>query len=217
MIDLLNERKQIIIQHAVTKGLNPNAEMKDSGVKWIGEIPKEWNIIRIKYLAKLQSGSNLTSLEISDSGDFPVFGGNGVRGYFSKYNCDGSFVLIGRQGALCGNINYGNGKFWATEHAVVCYPQREYNTFWFGEVLRLMNLGQYSLASAQPGLAVERIKGLFLPYPPFEEQKEIASFLKVRLSKIDSNMNHCKKIISLLQERKQIIINEVVTGKVKVC
>lgn len=216
MIDLLNERKKIIIQNAVTKGLDENVEMKDSGVEWIGMIPKHWKIIRIKHLAKLQSGSNLTSNEISDTGSYPVYGGNGLRGFYGSYNCEGSYVLIGRQGALCGNINYAEDKFWATEHAVVCYPKKKYNTLWFGEVLRLMDLGQYSLASAQPGLAVERIKGLYMPYPSIEEQNKIALFLKQNIGKIDLYARHCQRQITLLQERKQIIINEVVTGKVKV-
>ena len=216
MIDLLNERKQIIIQNAVTKGLVENVEMKDSSVEWIGMIPKHWEIIKIKHLAKLQSGSNLTSNEISDTGSYPVYGGNGLRGFYGSYNCEGSYVLIGRQGALCGNINYAEDKFWATEHAVVCYPKKTYNTLWFGEVLRLMNLGQYSLASAQPGLAVERIKGLYVPNPSIEEQNKIALFLKQNIGKIDLYARHCQRQIALLQERKQIIINEVVTGKVKV-
>lgn len=216
MIDLLNERKQIIIQNAVTKGLDDKVEMKDSGVEWIGMIPKHWEIIRIKHLAKLQSGSNLTSNEISDTGSYPVYGGNGLRGFYGSYNCEGSYVLIGRQGALCGNINYAEDKFWATEHAVVCYPKKKYNTLCFGEVLRLMNLGQYSLASAQPGLAVERIKGLYVPNPSIEEQNKIALFLKQNIDKIDLYARHCQRQIALLQERKQIIINEVVTGKVKV-
>ena len=216
MIDLLNERKQIIIQNAVTKGLDENVEIKDSSVEWIGMIPKHWEIIKIKHLAKLQSGSNLTSNEISDTGSYPVYGGNGLRGFYGSYNCEGSYVLIGRQGALCGNINYAEDKFWATEHAVVCYPKKTYNTLWFGEVLRLMNLGQYSLASAQPGLAVERIKGLYVPNPSIEEQNKIALFLKQNIGKIDLYARHCQRQIALLQERKQIIINEVVTGKVKV-
>ena len=216
MIDLLNERKQIIIQNAVTKGLDDKVEMKDSGVEWIGMIPKHWEIIKIKHLAKLQSGSNLTSNEISDTGSYPVYGGNGLRGFYGSYNCEGSYVLIGRQGALCGNINYAEDKFWATEHAVVCYPKKTYNTLWLGEVLRLMNLGQYSLASAQPGLAVERIKGLYVPNPSIEEQNKIALFLKQNIGKIDLYARHCQRQITLLQERKQIIINEVVTGKVKV-
>lgn len=216
MIDLLNERKQIIIQHAVTKGLDPKAEMVDSGVEWIGKMPKGWKLIKIKYLAKLQSGSNLTSLEISDSGEVPVYGGNGLRGYYNRYNCDGTYVLIGRQGALCGNINYGKGKFWATEHAVVCHPKMNYKTLWFGEVLRVMNLGQYSQASAQPGLAVEKINNLVLPCPLLEEQDVISSYLEKEISVFNDGIQKCINRITLLRERKQIIINEVVTGKVKV-
>lgn len=217
MIDLLNERKQIIIQHAVTKGLDPKAEMVESGVEWIGRMPRGWKLIKIKYLAKLQSGTNLTSLEILDSGEYPVYGGNGLRGYYNTFNCNGSYVLIGRQGALCGNINYGEGKFWATEHAVVCYPKMKFETFWFGEVLRVMNLGQYSQASAQPGLAVEKIKNLVVPCPSYEEQKIINSYLKREVSIFNNGIEKCLSSITLLRERKQIIINEVVTGKVKIC
>lgn len=216
MIDLLNERKQIIIQHAVTKGLNPNAKRKHSGVEWIGDVPEGWEIVRLKFLAKLQSGSNLTSEQISDEGDYPVYGGNGIRGYYGDYNCHGDFALIGRQGALCGNVNYAKGKFWATEHAVVCYPRKPYNLLWFGEILKCMNLGQYSLASAQPGLAVERIKGLQMPYPTIEEQNKIAKFIEKVSHPISQAIASAERKISLLRERKQIIINEVVTGKVKV-
>ncbi len=216
MIDLLNERKQIIIQHAVTKGLNNNAKLKYSGVEWIGEVPEGWKIVRLKFIAKLQSGTNLTSEQISNEGEYPVYGGNGLRGYHGDYNCDGDFALIGRQGALCGNINCAHGKFWATEHAVVCYPKKEFNLVWLCEILRCMNLGQYSLASAQPGLAVDRIKGLQMPFPSINEQNEIAAYIENFSAPISQAIASAERKIALLRERKQIIINEVVTGKVKV-
>lgn len=70
-------------------------------------------------MATLKSGNNLTTYDFLEGEEgYPVYGGNGFRGYFSHYSNDGDFVLIGRQGALCGNINYAHGKFWATAHAV---------------------------------------------------------------------------------------------------
>ena len=215
MIDLLNERKQIIINRAVTKGLNPNAKMKDSGVEWIGEVPEEWEVRKLKHIAKLQSGETISSDSFTETG-YPVFGGNGFRGYTNRFTNDGDYVLIGRQGALCGNVNYAHGQFFASEHAVVVYPHKHENIVWLGEVIRTSNLNQYSQSAAQPGLAVSLIQNICYPYPPKEEREEIALYIAKNIKVIDEGIKNYQEQISLLQERKQIIINEVVTGKVKV-
>lgn len=219
MIDALNERKQIIITRAVTRGLNPDAPLRDSGIDWLGQIPEHWSIRKIKYFARLRSGKNLTSEQITPNKQenlFPVFGGNGLRGYYTKYNTDGEFAIIGRQGALCGNINYAVGQFWATDHAVVCTPIFDYPLLWFGETLKVANLNQYATQSAQPGLSVERVKNVSLPCPPNDEMASIAVYIQKIISDYTPAINQCERMISLLQERKQIIINEVVTGKTKV-
>ena len=215
MIDLLNERKQIIINRAVTKGLNPNAKMKDSGVEWIGEVPEGWEVRKLKHIAKLQSGDTISSDSFTETG-YPVFGGNGFRGYTNRYTNDGDYVLIGRQGALCGNVNYAHGQFFASEHAVVVYPHKHENIVWLGEVIRASNLNQYSQSAAQPGLAVSLIQNICYPYPPKEEREGIALYIAKNIKVIDEGIKNYQEQISLLQERKQIIINEVVTGKVRV-
>lgn len=89
---------------------------KDSGVEWIGEIPERWEVKKLKHVANLRSGNNLTS---EQNGDYRVYNGNGLRGYYDNFNHDGRFVLVGRQGALCGNIHYTEKQFWATDHAVI--------------------------------------------------------------------------------------------------
>lgn len=215
MIELLNERKQIIINNAVTKGLDPNVKMKDSGVEWIGEIPEGWEVRKLKHIAKLQSGDTINSDRFTEYG-YPVYGGNGFRGYTDRYTNDGEYVLIGRQGALCGNVNYAKGQFFASEHAVVVYPHKEENLIWLGEVIRASNLNQYSQSAAQPGLAVGLIQNIYYPYPTTEEKEKIALFIEKNIQNIDRAISNCNTQISLLQERKLIIINEVVTGKVKV-
>lgn len=215
MIDLLNERKQIIINNAVTKGLDPNVKMKDSGVEWIGEIPEGWEVRKLKHIAKLQSGDTINSDRFTEYG-YPVYGGNGFRGYTDRYTNDGEYVLIGRQGALCGNVNYAKGQFFASEHAVVVYPHKEENLIWLGEVIRASNLNQYSQSAAQPGLAVGLIQNIYYPYPTTEEKEKIALFIEKNIQNIDRAISNCNTQISLLQEHKLIIINEVVTGKVKV-
>ena len=214
MIELLNERKQIIINNAVTKGLDPTAKMKPSGIPWLGNIPAHWEVRKLKQIARLQSGETINSEMFTESG-YPVFGGNGFRGYTDTYNHDGNYILIGRQGALCGNINYAHGHFFATEHAVVVYPFKYEDIIWLGELLRSSNLNQYSQSAAQPGLSVSVIGNICYPYPPDKEKKKISTYLQSVLPKIENGINICNDRIDLLQERKQIIINEVVTGKVK--
>ncbi|WP_416638112.1 restriction endonuclease subunit S [Pseudomonas sp. OHS18] len=136
-----------------------------------GQYPRHWTSQKLKYVASLQSGEGITSDDISDVGEYPVYGGNGVRGYTSSYTHDGTYPLIGRQGALCGNINYASGKFWASEHAVVVSVHRNYVARWLGEVLRSMNLNQYSQSAAQPGISVEVIENLPIPVPPSQSRK----------------------------------------------
>ncbi|HCI14383.1 MAG: hypothetical protein A2063_00220 [Gallionellales bacterium GWA2_60_142] len=208
--------KQSLINETVTRGLDKTVAMKDSGVEWIGEVPAHWEVKRIKDLSSLQSGNTIVSEQIEKAGLYPVYGGNGLRGYFSIYTNNGDYILIGRQGALCGNINYVSGKFWASEHAVVVYLNRSINMKWYGEMLRVMNLNQYSVSAAQPGLAVDRIKRLLLPVPPFEEQQTIAAYLDSKTTHIDRIVAALNTQIDKLRELRKTLINDVVTGKIKV-
>lgn len=236
-IELLREKRQALITHAVTNGLNStnspgtnsnaegdpqakgqdgpsNVKMKDSGVQWLGEVPEHWEVKKLKWLASLQSGDFITSETIGSEGEYPVFGGNGLRGYTDRFTHEGSYVLIGRQGALCGNVNYSYGRFWASEHAVVVSPYRPVVTTWLGELLRIMNLNQYSVASAQPGLAVERIVDLSIPIPSLEEQGQIAQYILRETGHINSVLSKTEISIVLLKERRSTLITAAVTGQI---
>lgn len=216
LIELLKEKRQAVISHAVTKGLNPNAPMKYSGVEWLGEVPEHWSVAKLSYFLKLLSGDGITSDQIEPEGEYPVMGGNGFRGYTSNYNCDGDYALIGRQGALCGNINIAKGKFFASEHAVVVYPYINFNLTFLSEFLRFMNLGQYSVSAAQPGISVERINGLKIAIPPFDEQTLIGYSIEKIIYKFDSLTDNAKTMIETLKERKTALISAAVTGKIDV-
>jgi type I restriction enzyme S subunit len=216
LIALLNEQKQAIIHRAVTRGLDPDAPLKPSGVEWLGEIPTHWEIRRIKNLANLKSGDGITAERIEETGDYAVYGGNGLRGYTDSYTHEGDYVLIGRQGALCGNINYAQGKFWASEHALVASPVIKFNPLWFGELLRVMNLNQYSISAAQPGLAVERINILKLPYPTEDEQNTIANWITIETRGINDAIRKAIGQIDLIREYRTRLIADVVTGKLDV-
>jgi len=216
LIELLKEKRISLINYLVTKGLNPETELKNSGIEWIGKMPIGWETKKLKYVADLKSGKNITSEQIDNEGAYPVYGGNGLRGFFSNYTHNGNFILIGRQGALCGNINYANGKFWASEHAVVVTLEKGNNIIYVGEVLRTMNLNRYSQSAAQPGLAVEEIAALHIPVPPYEEQNKIAEYISVQTSKIDETVKKIQERIGLLNEFRKSLISSAVTGKIDV-
>jgi type I restriction enzyme S subunit len=220
-IKLLEEYKQALINQAVTGKIDvrtgkPYPAYKDSGVEWLGQVPEHWEVLRLKYVARLRSGESITSERIEETGDYPVYGGNGIRGFTSSFTHEGEFVLIGRQGALCGNINYANGRFWASEHAVVVHPLRKCLTHWLGELLRAMNLNQYSIAAAQPGLAVERIQNLAIPFPPIDEQEQIDQYIKNQVNAFEAAIAADRRAIELLEEFRMRLIADVVTGKLDV-
>ena len=125
---------------------------------------------------EFKSGNSLKADQIDTAGDYPVYGGNGLRGYTSTYNHDGEFALIGRQGALCGNMNYSVGKAYFTEHAVVVDADENNDTKFLYYMLDTMNLGQYSDQSAQPGLAVNKLVKLENLFPKKEEQRRIGRY-----------------------------------------
>jgi restriction endonuclease, S subunit len=215
-LETLEQFKKSVIHEAVTKGLDPTVPMKPSGVEWIGEVPEHWGIKKLKYLCKMNSGMNLTSEEISEVGDYPVYGGNGIRGYYSKYNNDSSCVLVGRQGALCGNIQLGVAPFWATDHAVVVKELSGYGKKYAFYALTAMNLNRLSMAAAQPGLSVEKIICEFSPVPPSVEQESIASALESKVVGIETVLETKYEQLEILKQQRQSVIFEYVTGKRRV-
>ena len=147
----------------------------------------------------LKAGKFVSANDISpeyNKGLYPCFGGNGIRGYVADYTHDGKFPLIGRQGALCGNVNLASGKFHATEHAVVVQPKIEMNVHWLYYALNAMNLGQYATGAAQPGLAVSKLETLSIEIPNISEQNKIAQ----TLYKVEQLVNFRKQQLAKLDE-----------------
>jgi len=154
------------------------------------EIPATWKWVRIGQIFTLQAGKNKTASDIEEEPKeekiYPCYGGNGLRGYVDESNVEGRHVLIGRQGALCGNINFAEDKFWATEHAVVVYQYANTSVAWAGYFLRALNLNQYATSVAQPGLAVGTVENVLIPLPPLEEQYRIAEMIEKVFSILDT-------------------------------
>lgn len=192
-------------------------KMKDSGIEWIGEIPEGWEVVPVKRLCTMQAGKNLTSEQIAPEGTYPVYGGNGIRGFFSDYNCDGQFLTVGRQGALCGNVHKINGKVWATEHAVITTPSSYTILDFLYYLLIGMDLNQYvSSTAAQPGLAVGTLLNLKTCYPCSTlEQTQISNYLNAKCSEIDVMLTKTRSSIEEYKKLKQAVITQAVTKGVR--
>ena len=158
----------------------------------------EWEQRKLGEVAQeFKSGNFLKADEIDIAGDYPVYGGNGLRGYTSTYNHDGEFALIGRQGALCGNMNYSVGKAYFTEHAVVVEADENNDTRFLYCMLDIMNLGQYSDQSAQPGLAVNKLIKLENFFPQKEEQQQIGWYFNTLDHLITLHQRKCDEMKTL--------------------
>ncbi len=174
----------------------------------LGIIPKEWEVKRLgEICSHFKSGTTITSKQISEKGKYPVYGGNGLRGYSDTYTHDGAYILIGRQGALCGNINYVEGRNYISEHAIAV--QSFENIQWLKYKLDYWNLNKFSESSAQPGLSVEKLVRYKLTVPPIDEQKKIAEILSVW----DDAIEKQTRLIDALICRKRALMQQLLTGK----
>lgn len=215
MIDALNERKQIIITRAVTRGLNPDAPLRDSGIDWLGEIPSHWDFCKLKYFIRIKSGDSISNTQLSDNGKYLVYGGGEPLGRYNQYNINKGNIVIGRVGARCGCITPIYEKAWATDNALVVSCEGiDYQYLIY--CLIAADLNKIASSNAQPLLTGTKVKNTYIAIPNLAEQKEIVSHVGKATKSLYLSIANCERMISLLLERKQIIINEVVTGKKKV-
>ena len=215
----IQAEKQRLIQSGKLKKEKPLPEITEDEKPF--EIPEGWMWVRIGQIFSLQAGKNITSANIYEQKDlkhlYLCYGGNGVRGYVSSFNREGHFALIGRQGALCGNINVAKGKFYATEHAVVVDHFNQSDVKWGEWFLKALNLNQYATATAQPGLAVSTIIKVLIPLPPLAEQKRIVSKIEELLPLVDRYEQAWTKLEDFNrrfpEDMKKSILQQAIQGK----
>ena len=175
----------------------------------IGLIPDDWEVKRLGEIAFLKSGKTI-DFSTTKEGIYPCYGGNGIRTYIPFYSYDGAFPIIGRQGELCGNVQYANGKFYATEHAVVCTPNSNVDSKWLYYQLIKADINKYKTGNAQPGISVDKINNeVCIPLPPLPEQQRIAK----ALSDADALISTTEKLIQKKENIKQGTMQELLTGK----
>ena len=176
------------------------------------EFEGEWQENYVNEICnEFKSGKAIKADLILDVGTYPVFGGNGLRGYTSTYNHDGLFVLIGRQGALCGNVRSVIGKTYITEHAIAVNGNNKSDTNFLHYLFLQMDLGRFSDQSAQPGLAVNKLLKLKVITPRIDEQRKIANLLRL----LDERIATQNKIIEDLKKLKSAIIEIEYSPKTK--
>ena len=178
----------------------------------IGVIPQEWDVVALDAACRMKSGEGITAASIDHVSQYPCYGGNGLRGYTSRFTHDGSFALIGRQGALCGNVVGVKGRFFASEHALVVTAKEGTTIRYLTYVLGRMRLNQFSESSAQPGLSVSKLLGLPLAIPPTEaEQLAIAT----ALSDVDALLGGLARLIAKKRDLKQAAMQQLLTGQTR--
>ena len=218
--ETIEKYKQIkagMMQDLFTRGLDENGKLRPTYpqapdlYKYSKEldrhIPKEWDVKRLDEIGEMKSGDGITAKNIFITGMYPVYGGNGLRGYTSNYTHEGEYVLIGRQGALCGNINKASGKFFASEHAVVVTLYDDNNVDWVFYKYTDLNLNQYSEASAQPGLSVQKISKIKIDIPKGPEQKNIS----IRLNLVDKKIKLEAEYLNKYKQIKQGLMKRLLT------
>ncbi|WP_234435743.1 restriction endonuclease subunit S [Streptomyces sp. NRRL F-2747] len=179
--------------------------MRLTRIGWLQglSIPSDWTESKVKYVAPgMQAGEAITAESIDPTGTYPVYGGNGLRGYTEQKTHHGTCILIGRQGALCGNVHLVSGEYWASEHAIVARPGDTVDPRWLAHLLEVMNLGQYSQTAAQPGIGTAQINALSVPVPPAHEQSVIADYLDRETSRIDTLIEEQQRLIAMLRNRR---------------
>ena len=194
MVDALKKYKRGAIAH-ILSGKNKEFSSTSSWMqKTLGDLCSEF-----------RSGRNISSTLIHKTGDYPVYGGNGIRGYCDQYSHEGEYVVIGRQGALCGNVRIIQGQNYLSEHAIAVRANADNDTGFLLYLLDFMKLGQYSDQGAQPGLAVNKLLRLKCTVPDKKTQSKIASFLL----RLDSQISNQEKMLSVLAYQREAFLQQL--------
>ena len=221
VVKLLDEQKQVIIHRAVTRGLDKNARLKDSGVPWFGKVPSHWKVIRLKAITK-----NLNPIRIPLSASvrgsmtkkrYPYYGASGVIDKVDKYLFDEETILVAEDGAnlVLRNLPLvlkATGKYWVNNHAHILRLEKGEIDFYVA-LMETMDFRPWITGAAQPKLTKDRFMAMEILWPPLEEQSDIVDSIEKNTKPISLATEKIKKEIALLEEFRTALISEVVTGK----
>ena len=216
LLERIKAEKERLVKEGKIKKSKKSAKTSDTP-HYENVLPKGWRLSTLGEVFTLQAGKNITAKDIKDavteSHPYKCYGGNGVRGFVALYNREGDFPIIGRQGALCGNINIAKGKFYATEHAVVVESYCDVDLMWAYYILTTLNLNQYATATAQPGLSVAVINDVCIPIPPRKEQEKISKEIEHWFDLIDQIEQGKSDLQTIIKQTKSKILDLAIHGK----
>lgn len=216
LLERIKVEKERLVKEGKIKKSKKSAKTSDTP-HYENVLPKGWRLSTLGEVFTLQAGKNITAKDIKDavteSHPYKCYGGNGVRGFVALYNREGDFPIIGRQGALCGNINIAKGKFYATEHAVVVESYCDVDLMWAYYILTTLNLNHYATATAQPGLSVAVINDVCIPIPPRKEQERISKEIEHWFDLIDQIEQGKSDLQTIIKQTKSKILDLAIHGK----
>lgn len=205
--DLEKYRKSIITK-AVTKGLNPNVPMKDSGIPWIGKIPQKWELEKARFSIKISNGAD----PIEDSGPTPVYGSGKNSFRTTTSYKEGPAVLLGRKGSISNPI-WVKGHYWNVDTAFDAKSNGKINLKYYYYCSICFDYGFYTTQTALPSMTQAEYYNMHLPFPNLKEQDAIVKFLDKKEKQINNILTKKKILLKRFNQYKQSIIYEYVTGK----
>mgnify|MGYP002644003167 FL=1 len=208
IVNKLIEYKQSVITQAVTKGLNPNVQMKDVSIDFTNSIPQKWECSRLKYHCRITNGADPKT-----EGNIPVYGsGSEIVKYCGEFK-NGPAILIGRKGTL-DKPKLVEGKYWNVDTAMDLHPHSHMNPKYLYYVISCFTIDKYSTCTAKPSMTQGDYYNILIPVPSALEQDEIVEYVDSKCDSIDESIERSNKIIQKLEEYKKSLIYNAVTGKI---
>jgi len=224
LIELLQEQRTALITHAVTRGINPDAPMKDSGVEWLGKVPAHWGVKKLKHVTRCLDGQRIplnAEQRGKMQGEYPYWGANGIIDYVDSWLFDENLVLLGEDGAPFFEAGKTvsflvRGKIWVNNHAHVLRPMESINPKLLVYILNTVEYRSFIDGSTRDKLTQDDMRDIPIQFPPLSEQQAIADYLDQETARIDSLIGGINQAIKKLQEYRTVLITAAVTGKIDV-
>ena len=202
--------KKSMIHQAVTRGLNPNVRLKDSGIEWLGMIPEHWEELHLKNCVAINNGCDYKAIEVDDG--YPVIGSGGVFAYASEKMYEGEVLFLGRKGTIDKPMYY-NGSFWSVDTMFFAIPKKNAICKYLYYCATQFPFVKISTATALPSMTQKELYQLPIMLPPLAEQCAIAAYLDEKCTKIDAAIENIGKQIEASKRLKRAVINEAISGK----
>ena len=220
-MELLREQRAALIQQAVTRGLNPNVPLKHSGLPWLGQIPKHWEVKPVKYIFVSLDGRRVplsgADRQLMTKREYDYYGASGVIDRVDDFIFDETLILLGEDGANLLNRStplafLATGKYWVNNHAHILKPRRGLMEY-LVHLLETVDFAPFVEGSAQPKLTLEKLMSVKVPEPPLNEQRQILDFIEEQNAKTDRLLSAYTRQLELLTEYRAALIHECVTGQ----